>query len=82
MSLKSKHADVLNTCKEREILQKQKEIFRLSMPQGSTPHPHPVSISREGEVDVYKYHFYFKGKSYWSYSGLLIVKAGQRQQLE
>lgn len=33
LCLRSKHADVFTTCKEKEMFQKQKEIFHLAVPQ-------------------------------------------------
>lgn len=45
---------------------------------------HRISFSPsehfQGGKVVYKCHLYFRGKSDWRYSGLLIIRAGQRQQ--
>lgn len=49
---------------------RNKEIFHLSVPQGSFPPQ--VSI----------FGGWGWGKSDWSYNGLLIIRAGQRQHLE
>lgn len=45
---------------------------------------HRISFSPsehfQGGKVVYKCYLYFRGKSDWRYSGLLIIRAGQRQQ--
>ena len=57
---------------------RNKEIFHLAVPQDLFFFP---SEHFQGEKVVYKCYLYFRGKSDCSYSGLLIVRAGQRQQL-
>ena len=76
LCLRSKHADDFNTCKEKEMFQKKKRSFIWLC--------HRISFSLsehfQGEKVVCKCHLYFRGKSDWHHSGLLIIRAGQRQQ--
>lgn len=58
---------------------RNKEIFHLAVPQDLFFFPRSEHF--QGENVVYKCHLYFRGKSDCSYSGLIIIRAGQRQQL-
>ena len=76
LCLKSKHANVFTTCKERKCSRNKKRSFLWLC--------HRISFSPsehfQGGKVVKKCHLYFRGKSDWHYSGLLIFRAGQRQQ--
>lgn len=68
--------------RKRMYSRNKKRSFICLCNKDSPPHPQlAFSEVVEGGV-VYKCHLYFREKSDWSYSGLLIIRAGQRQHLE